>query len=125
MSDGTRPAFTVARKPALSPSPSLAGARQPTSDPLPVVSHALIVDLARNAIMTALLVAGPLLAVALGVGLIVSVIQAVTQIQEQTLSFVPKLIGVAVVFLVLLPWMLQILVKYTTELFRSIPALAS
>ena len=89
------------------------------------MSHALIVDLARNAIMTALLVAGPLLAVALGVGLVVSVIQAVTQIQEQTLSFVPKLIGVAVVFLVLLPWMLQVLVKYTTELFRSIPALAS
>ena len=88
------------------------------------MSHALIVDLARNALVTALLVAGPLLAAALVVGLVVSVIQAITQIQEQTISFVPKLIAVGGVFLVLLPWMLQVLVKYTTELFRSIPTLA-
>ncbi len=54
--------------------------------------HQLIVDFARNAILMALLLAGPMLVVALGVGLIVSVIQAVTQIQEQTLAFVPKLV---------------------------------
>ena len=89
-----------------------------------VVSHALIVDLSRDAILTALLLAAPMLVVALGVGLIVSVLQAVTQIQEQTLAFVPKLLAVACVFLVALPWMLQLLVKYTTELFRSIPAMA-
>jgi flagellar biosynthetic protein FliQ len=82
------------------------------------VSHALIVDLARNAIMMALLVAGPMLIVALGVGLIISVIQAVTQIQEQTLSFLPKLLAVAAVFLIALPWMLQLLVKYTTATVR-------
>ena len=87
------------------------------------MSHALIVDLARNAIMLSLLVAGPMLVVALGVGLVVSIIQAVTQIQEQTLSFVPKLLAVAAVFLVGLPWMIQLLVKYTTELFRSLPSL--
>ena len=89
------------------------------------MSHTLVVDLARNAIMLALLVAGPMLVVALLVGLTVSVVQAVTQIQEQTLAFVPKLVGVSVVFLLALPWMIQILVKYTTELFRSLPSLIS
>ena len=89
------------------------------------MSHQLVVDLARNAIMLALLVAGPMLVVALGVGLIVSVIQAVTQIQEQTLAFVPKLLAVAATFLVALPWTLQIMIKYTTELFRSLPTFVS
>ena len=89
------------------------------------MSHQLVVDLARNALMLALMVAGPMLVVALGVGLIVSVIQAVTQIQEQTLSFVPKLIAVGATFLIALPWILQILIKYTTELFRSLPSLVS
>jgi flagellar biosynthetic protein FliQ len=89
------------------------------------MSHVLIVDLARNMIMTALLIASPMLVVALAVGLVVSVIQAVTQIQEQTLSFVPKLIAVAVTFIVALPWIIQIMVKYTSELFRSLPSLIS
>ena len=89
------------------------------------MSHALIVDLARNAITTAMLVAGPMLAVALVVGLVISVVQAVTQVQEQTLSFVPKLVAVALVFLLALPWLLQVLVRYTTELFRGIPMMAS
>ena len=89
------------------------------------MSHALVVDLARNAIMLALLIAGPMLVVALLVGLTVSVLQAVTQIQEQTLAFVPKLVGVSVVFLLALPWVIQLLVKYTTELFRSLPSLIS
>ena len=87
--------------------------------------HALVVDLARNAVMLTLLLAGPLLMVALVVGLVVSVFQAVTQIQEQTLSFVPKLFAVGAAFLLALPWMLQMMVKYTTELFRSIPSLIS
>ncbi|MGH7620431.1 MAG: flagellar biosynthesis protein FliQ [Gemmatimonadaceae bacterium] len=89
------------------------------------MSHALVVDLARNAIMLALLIAGPMLVVALIIGLSVSVLQAVTQIQEQTLAFVPKLVGVSAVFLLALPWVLQLLVKYTTELFRSLPSLIS
>ena len=89
------------------------------------MSHALIVDLARNAIMLALLVAGPMLVVALLVGLAVSILQAVTQIQEQTLAFVPKLVGVSAVFLLALPWIIQLMVKYTTELFRSLPSLIS
>lgn len=89
------------------------------------MSHALVVDLARNAIMTAMLLAGPMLILALVVGLVVSVIQAVTQIQEQTLSFVPKLFAVGAAFLIALPWMMQVMIKYTTELFRSFPVLVS
>jgi flagellar biosynthetic protein FliQ len=87
------------------------------------VSHQLVVELARNAVMTAVMLAGPLLIVALGVGLLVSIIQAVTQLQEQTLSFVPKLLAVGVVMLLALPWMMQVIVKYTVTLFRSIPSL--
>lgn len=87
--------------------------------------HALVVDLARDALLLAVTLAGPLLFVALGVGLLVSVFQAVTSIQEQTLSFVPKLFAVGVVFLALLSWMLQQIIRYTTELFRSLPGLVS
>jgi flagellar biosynthetic protein FliQ len=89
------------------------------------MSHALVVDLARNAILTALLLSGPLLTIALAVGLVISVVQAVTQIQEQTLTFVPKLLAVAGTFLIALPWMLQVMIRYTTEIFRSFPTLVS
>jgi flagellar biosynthetic protein FliQ len=84
-----------------------------------------VVDLARNMLMTALLIAAPMLVVALAVGLVVSVIQAVTQVQEQTISFVPKLVAVGATFIIALPWIIQIMVKYTTELFRSIPGMVS
>jgi len=87
--------------------------------------YSLVVDLARNAIVTALLLSAPLLLVALATGLVISVVQAVTQIQEQTLSFVPKLFAVAAAFLIALPWMLQIMVRYTVELFRSFPSFVS
>ncbi len=89
------------------------------------MSDVFIVDLARNAMLMALSLAAPMLIVALAVGLLVSVVQAVTQIQEQTLTFVPKLLAVALVALIALPWMLQMAVKYTSELLRSIPTLAS
>lgn len=89
------------------------------------MSHQLVIELARNAMLTALMLAGPLLVAALLVGLLVSVLQAVTQIQEQTLSFVPKLLAIALVLLVALPWMLQVMIRYTVELFRSIPAFLS
>lgn len=83
----------------------------------------LVLDLTRDALAMALLLSGPLLAAALGVGLLISVLQAVTSIQEQTLSFVPKLLAVGGVFLVLLSWMLQQLVRYTHDLFVSLPNL--
>jgi flagellar biosynthetic protein FliQ len=89
------------------------------------MSHTLVVDLARHMILTAAMVSAPMLVVALAVGLLISLVQAVTQIQEQTLSFVPKLIAVAATFIVALPWIMQMLIQYTTELFRSIPQLIS
>jgi flagellar biosynthetic protein FliQ len=87
------------------------------------VSHQLVIDLSRDAILTALMVAAPMLLIALGVGLVVSIIQSVTQIQEQTLTFVPKLVLVGGVFIVGMPWLLQILIKFTTQIIRGIPAM--
>ena len=89
------------------------------------MSYALVTDLARNAIMVAMLISAPLLLVALLVGLVVSIVQTMTQVQEQTLSFVPKLLAVGATMLVALPWMLQLLVEYTANLFRSMPGLVS
>ena len=82
-----------------------------------------VVNLATQAMGLGLKVAGPLLLTALVVGVIVSVFQAVTQIQEQSLSLVPKIAAVAVVIVVLGPWMLGQLVTYTAALFNSIPTM--
>jgi flagellar biosynthetic protein FliQ len=81
--------------------------------------------MARNALMLALMLGGPLLLVALAVGVAVSVFQAVTQIQEQTVGFVLKLAAVGLVFLLTLSWMIQALVRYTLELFHTLPSLVS
>ena len=82
-----------------------------------------VVNLASQAMSLALKIAGPLLLVALVIGLVISVFQAVTQIQEQSLSLIPKIAGVAVVIMLLGPWMLGQLVAYTTALFTSIPSM--
>ena len=66
-----------------------------------------VIALAEQGILTILLVAGPLLAIALGIGLIVSILQATTQIQEQTLAFIPKIVAVLLGIVVLAPWMYQ------------------
>ena len=85
----------------------------------------IVVDLARRALMVALLVGGPLLVAALLVGLIVSIVQSLTQIQEQTLAFLPKLAVVGGLFLLLLPWMLRLLAQFTSELLTSLPGLVT
>ena len=82
-----------------------------------------VVNLASQSMSLALKVAGPLLLAALVVGLLVSIFQAVTQIQEQSLSLIPKIVAVAVVIVVLGPWMLGQLVSYTAALFISIPSM--
>lgn len=87
------------------------------------MSHQIVIDLTRDAIMTALMISAPLLLLALGVGLIIAIIQSVTQIQEQTLVFVPKLILVGGAFIVGLPWLMQIMIKFTTQIIRGIPAM--
>ncbi len=73
--------------------------------------------------MTMLLVAAPMLLIALAVGLLVSIFQAATQINEMTLSFIPKVLGVFLTLLVLGPWMLSTLVDYSRRLVMAIPGL--
>jgi flagellar biosynthetic protein FliQ len=80
-----------------------------------------LVDLAMRTLRTALLLAAPPLVAGLVVGVLVSIFQAVTQIQEQTLVQVPKMFAVVLVLMVLLPWMLQLLVTFTVNLFVQIP----
>jgi len=79
-----------------------------------------VLYMAREAVGAVLLVGGPILGVALLVGLLVSIFQSMTQIQEQTLSFIPKVVAVAVVMLLLGPWMLSVLTAYTTNLLTQL-----
>jgi flagellar biosynthetic protein FliQ len=83
----------------------------------------VVLELCTQALELALRVGLPLLIVGLVVGLAVSIFQAVTQIQEQTLSFIPKILALAGVLIVLGPWMLNQLLSYTTDLWGSIPQL--
>ena len=82
-----------------------------------------VISLVVDAMELALKVGLPLLLVGLIVGLVISVFQAVTQIQEQTLSFIPKIVGTALVIVVAGPWMLGQLLVYTEELWSSIPTM--
>jgi len=84
----------------------------------------LAIELVRQAVMLTLLVGAPLLLTALLVGVVVSLLQAVTQVQEQTLTFLPKLLAMGAVLLAAMPFMLRQLVEYLTTLLRTLPSLA-
>jgi flagellar biosynthetic protein FliQ len=84
------------------------------------MSSEFVLSLAERGIYTTLLVAGPLLILALAVGLLVSIFQATTQIQEQTLAFIPKIIAVLVGLVVFGPWMLTTMVEFTLDLFTNL-----
>jgi flagellar biosynthesis protein FliQ len=88
------------------------------------LTEQLAIDVARNALVVAFELAGPLLAASLAVGMVVSIFQAVTQINEQTLSFVPKILVTAGTLVFLGPWMGQTLVTYTVNVLNSLPSLA-
>jgi flagellar biosynthetic protein FliQ len=77
-----------------------------------------------NGVMTTLMVSLPVIGVGLIVGFIISLFQAVTQIQEQTLTFVPKLIAIMLMIVVTAPWTISILVSFTSSLWANIPAMA-
>ena len=81
--------------------------------------------LAADALMLSVKLAGPFLLATLVVGLIVSIVQAATQLQEFTLQFIPKIIAVVLVLAIAGPWMLNSLVLYTAELFKAIPQLVN
>jgi flagellar biosynthetic protein FliQ len=80
-----------------------------------------VVSLATQAMSLALKISIPLLGVGLVVGVLISIVQAVTSIQEQTLTFIPKVLAMAAVLVIGGPWMLNQLLSYTTELWQSIP----
>jgi flagellar biosynthetic protein FliQ len=87
------------------------------------MTEAYVLTLGQNAITLALTLAGPILLVSLVVGSLVSLVQAATQINETTLTFIPKLIGVIAVLLLLGSWMLQQALTFTFNLFTSLPNL--
>lgn len=82
-----------------------------------------VMDLGYQAMYLTMLLAGPLLLAALAIGLLIGVFQAATQIQEMTLSFIPKLMALAIALLFFGPWMLRMLTEFTLRLFGDIPAL--
>jgi len=84
-----------------------------------------VLHLATQALLLIAELAGPVLAVSLGVGLVVALFQAVTSIQEFTLTFLPKVVAIALVLLVLGHWMLGTTVTYTEHLFESIPGMVN
>ncbi|MDA0761208.1 MAG: flagellar biosynthesis protein FliQ [Proteobacteria bacterium] len=83
----------------------------------------VVMNLGQDALMMTMMLAGPLLLAALGVGLLIGIFQAATQIQEMTLSFIPKLGALVVALLIGGPWMIRTLVEFTTRLFNDIPTL--
>lgn len=86
------------------------------------MSGDLVVQLGQEALFIVMIVAAPMLGLGLIVGLLVSVFQATTSIQEQTLAFIPKIIAVFVAILVFGPWMLRIMVEYLTNILVNLPS---
>lgn len=82
-----------------------------------------VIQMGRTALEVCLMVSAPLLLVALIIGLVVSIFQAATQINEQTLSFIPKLIGIFVTLVVAGPWMISVMTDYMRTIFTGIPGM--
>jgi flagellar biosynthesis protein FliQ len=80
-----------------------------------------VIKLAEQSIYMIIIISAPMLLIALAVGLLVSVFQAMTQIQEQTLAFIPKILAVFLALVFFGPWMLTLLLDYTRDLFQQLP----
>lgn len=87
-----------------------------------MLTDAMAVELAQRALMMVLLLAAPALVVSLLVGLVISILQAATQIQDQMITFVPRMMAVFLALLLLAPWYIRMLTAYTAELFGRMPA---
>lgn len=87
------------------------------------MTEAFVLTLAQQTIMLTLMLAGPVLLVSLLIGSLVSLVQAATQINEVTLTFIPKIAGIILVLLLLGSWMLQQILTFTSNLFTSLPSL--
>jgi len=83
----------------------------------------MALEIVQRTAMLGLLMASPLLITALTVGVVISLLQAVTQIQEQTLTFIPKLVAVAGVLVLTLPWIMRGLVEFLVQMLRTLPSL--
>lgn len=83
------------------------------------------VELVRNAVLTALIVGAPLLIVGMAIGLVISLLQAITQVQDQTISAVPKIIGMIIVLVLCLPWIADRMIEYTRTTYNNIPEVVS
>jgi flagellar biosynthetic protein FliQ len=84
------------------------------------MNMALMITIARDALWITMLISGPMLLVGLVIGLVVGVFQAVTQIHEMTLTFIPKILAVGLTLLLLMPWMINTFIDYTNNLFNII-----
>jgi len=84
------------------------------------MTQELLMQIAQNAVYTILIVAAPALGIALLVGLLVSVFQATTQIQEQTLAFIPKIVAVFITILAVGPWMLRVMLDFAMDIFGNL-----
>ena len=82
------------------------------------MDNSQVLDILRSGIMVALKLSAPVLLLSMGIGILISIVQAATQIHEQTLTFVPKLLIIVAVFLLAGSWMMQTMQEYTIELFR-------
>lgn len=85
------------------------------------MSGDMAIQLGREALTMVMLVSAPMLGLGLIVGILVSIFQATTQIQEQTLSFIPKIIAIFIAILIFGPWILSMMVDYTRQIFLSLP----
>lgn len=83
------------------------------------------VELVRQAVMTAMLIGAPLLIVGMAIGLVVSLLQALTQIQDQTLNAVPKIVGMVIALVFCLPWIADRMIEYTKRTYTQIPEVVS
>lgn len=88
------------------------------------MSEDFVLQVARDAMVTVLMVGGPILGLSLLTGLAVSLFQATTQINEQTLTFIPKIFAVLIAIMVFGPWMLTVMVNFTANLFGYLPGVA-
>lgn len=84
-----------------------------------------VIDVLNQALKTTMLLAAPLLIGALVIGVVVSLFQAVTQINEQTLSFIPKIVVIVGILVLFSPWMIQVMTSYTQDLIISIPSIVA
>ena len=85
------------------------------------MSGDMAIQIGRDALYMVMLISAPMLGLGLLVGVLVSIFQATTQIQEQTLVFIPKIIAIFVAIVVFGPWMLSLMVDYTREIFSNLP----